>query len=193
MKVKNYLILVIIVAITMMFGGCVISDGGTDTTNKKHNGATDSPEPQGAKKGSRSNPYTAGETATYDGKDSYFYTFKAELTLVDFIRGEEAWDIVKEGSMYNTEPSEGKEYILVKFKVTVLETKDDEKADINDFMFDYVSKSGIEYTDYASVAGVTPAFSPMYAGAELEGYSYEIINLSDEPMISFQGIWFSIA
>lgn len=146
--------------------------------------------------GTRLNPIPVGETATYDGMENLFYNYKAELTVTDVIRGDDAWAIVKEGNQFNSKPESGKEYILVKFKIKVLESVDDNKADFNNSNFTFVSASGTTYDDFVSIAGVKPELTDMYAGAEAEGYAYDIVDEGDKPLVVFHEgfdgeIWFA--
>lgn len=102
--------------------------------------------------GSRKEPLTVGQTATYDGmaeNDSYD-TFKLEVTLLDTLRGEEALGIFLKDLDYNS-PSdipEEQELLIAKMTVRVLESKDDKVLpfsydDIN--MFQLISEGGTAY------------------------------------------------
>jgi len=143
-------------------------------------------------KGTRTNPYKLGETATYNSMDSYVssWAFIAEITALEIIRGQQATD------MFSNDPDEGKEFFLVKFKFKAIETKDDEKVSLNNSSFSIVSKNGTEYNDRVSASGIKE-FEDIYAGGETEGYFAYIINAGDEPLVCFKSnnsnTWFSFA
>jgi len=144
-------------------------------------------------KGTRSNPFKIGDTATYNSMDSYISSqaFIAEITALEVIRGQQATD------MFSNDPEEGKEFFLVKFKIKAIETKnDDEKVKLSNSSFEIVSKNGTEYKDRVSATGIKD-FEAIYTGGETEGYFAYIINAGDEPLICFKSnssnTWFSFA
>ena len=55
---------------------------------------------------------------------------------MEIISSGEAWEIVQKANMFNEEPGEGKEYILAKFRVKILETEGNEPFELNHAMFD---------------------------------------------------------
>jgi len=71
------------------------------------------------KPNSRQNPATLGEifSVSMDG-----VTIEIEMTEV--VSGDKAWKMVKEACSANDEPGEGKEYILAKFRIKVIETEE---------------------------------------------------------------------
>ena|GEM_PF-3867209 len=136
-------------------------------------------------KGTRTNPYKLGETAAYNGMDSYSsYRYIAEITPNEVIRGDEA------SSMFSNDPDEGKEFFLVKFKIKVLESMDDGKVSLNSSSFEIVNKNGVEYSDRVYATGIKE-FDDLYAGGETEGYFCYIIDAGDEPSVLFYDIWFT--
>jgi len=146
--------------------------------------------------GTRSNPAKLNQTVTFNGMAEIFDKYVVELTVTEVLRGEEAWDLVKSGNQFNSKPEEGKEYMLVRFNVKALESKKNKKIIINDAKFYFYNKSGVKYSNFVSIAGLSPRFSGMYPGGETEGYAYAIIDEGDEPLVVFlerynQGIWFS--
>ena len=148
-------------------------------------------EKTGEVKGTKSNPFKIGETATFNGMETIFDDFKIELTVIEVIRGDEAT------AMFSNDPDEGEEFYLVKFKVKAIESKDDKAIRLNNAMFDIVNKDGVTYGALVSATGIKK-FDEIYAGAETEGFVYQIINAGDEPLIVFltrnnNGIWFSTA
>ncbi|BCI60614.1 hypothetical protein [Solibaculum mannosilyticum] len=148
------------------------------------------------KEGTRKNPIAVGETVTFDGMGTTFDQYTVELTVTEVVRGEEAAAIVKEGNRFNDEAPSGKEYILVKFHINALDSANDEKINLNNALFDFVSKSGVKYDDFVSVAGLEPALTDVYAGGEIDGYVPALIDEGDSPNVVFLerndgGIWFA--
>lgn len=203
--VEKTFLFVICVTMCCLLVSCSVSDvnlpvnSGSDSTIENSTSvpvdSTVSTE-QPKQVGTRLNPIPVGETATFDGMENLFYNYKVELTVTDVVRGDDAWAIVKKGNQFNKKPESGKEYILVKFKIKVLESVDDKKADLNNAQFTFVSASGTTYDDFVTIAGVKPELTDMYAGAESEGYAYDIVDIGDKPLVVFHEgfdgeVWFA--
>ena len=90
-----------VLLLVSLLGGCisgeVSEEGGTTTpTNKR---------------GSLSNPAILGEPVVVNTSRGTF-----EVTVTDAIRGERAYQIIKEANRFNPDPEEGYEYLLTKVK-----------------------------------------------------------------------------
>ena len=158
---------------------------------------SEEPTDQPPAPGTRRNPLPLKTTATFDGTGSFVYKFKLDLTATEVVRGAAAREKVKAANQFNADPSEGMEYILVKFKVKAHESQSDEKINLNNIMFDFISKDGVAYNSFVSIAGLKPSFSSLYPGGEMEGYAYSIIKKGDTPSIVFlesvnKGLWFAV-
>ena len=199
---KGFIFVIVIVFVLATLTSCssIVSEVSSQlealdeiiSTEKPTGQSSDKSDGTSKSAGTRQNPLTVGQTGTFDGMKSYVYTYKSEVTLVEVIRGDKAWTLVEEGNRFNSEPEEGKEYILAKFKVKILESKDDEKVTMNNYLFTYVSKGGVEYKDFVSVSGLKPELTDMYEGGESEGYTFAIIDKDDAPLINFQDVWFAV-
>lgn len=147
--------------------------------------------------GTRTNPLPLNTTALFDGSESLFDTYKAEITLLDVTRGKDALAMAIEANQFNTEPAKGKEYLFAKFRVRVLSSENDTVIDINNASFDLVSENGKTYDSYTPVSGITPSLRELYAGGTMEGYACFEVDIDDAyPSIVFlernnHGIWFS--
>jgi hypothetical protein len=131
---------------------------------------------------SRTNPAKINETLTVK-RDTIFDKVTYEIELLEIISGSEAWSMVKDANTFNDEPGTGKEYILAKFRVKVLETEGDEPYSVNSFEFDAVSKEGVVYSELISVAGLSPDISTdIYEGGEHAGYTYFLVEKEDSPV-----------
>jgi hypothetical protein len=155
------------------------------------------PDTTNADLGSRLNPITIGTMATFDGMDTLFDTYKAQITLKEVIRGDDAMDIVANSNNLNELPDDEHEYLLAKFDVNALESLDRTKIEISAANFELVSEDGIKYDNNVTIAGLEPKLTTMYPGNKQEGYAYFIVNKKDiNPKIvflerDFNGVWFS--
>ncbi|MDD4635610.1 MAG: hypothetical protein PHS35_03250 [Dehalococcoidales bacterium] len=114
---------------------------------------------------------------------------KMEQEMLENISGNYAWGIVKSWNMFNNEPGVGKEYILVKFRIKILELEE-EPYNINHAQFDLYSSTGVEYTDFYSVAGKDPDLSTkLYEGAEHVGYTAFLVNIDNSPVAVYGHRW----
>ena len=156
-----------------------------------------SPDATNAALGSRLNPYPVGNTATFDGTDTLFDTYKAKIKLKKVIRGDSAMDIIANANNLNELPPDDQEYLLAKFEVEALESLDDSKIEISAANFELVSENGIKYNTFVTVSGLEPRLTTMYPGNKQEGYAYFIVNKKDKhPKIvflerDFNGLWFA--
>lgn len=84
------------------------------SSNTSSNTQTNIPASESSviKAGTRKNPLPYKTTALFDGMDTIFDTYKAEITLLEVVRGDKAWEMAKAANQFNTEPGEEKEYIF---------------------------------------------------------------------------------
>ena len=130
-----------IILLTGLFG-CCISD--VEDTTKSDKTPSTQPVKTHTKepKGSLSNPGSMGEPVVVKTSSGTF-----EITVTDAIRGEKAWQIAKTGNMFNDEPEDGYEYLLVKVRFKYKSGK----------IPNYISKS--DFNAYCDGAGYSPAFA----------------------------------
>jgi hypothetical protein len=185
-------------AVANAFGKDVEWDG---TTNTVFLGSK-----PGATNYSRSNPAPIGSTQSIrlgtNDADFNYYEYTAKVTLKEVFRGDEAWKMLKDANMFNSEPKEGKEYVLIKVSVSVDELSDDVSANISQAMFNFYS------TDFTKYNNISLCVMPnnqnintnVYNGGTVEGYVCKEIDVADAtPTIAFGqdysgngGIWFSL-
>lgn len=152
--------------------------------------------PSGDEGYSRTNPASIG-TPLFARWNSY----QAKITLVDIIRGEQAWQIIQEANMFNDPPRSGHEYILAKIKFEYLEGPDpNTQYHISGYDFTAVSEAGRDY-EYCSVVEPEPDLDyRLYPGASCEGWAaYQVEVIDDKPLLTFGrdydgkgGIWFKL-
>ncbi|MNC05556.1 hypothetical protein D3C75_530440 [compost metagenome] len=130
-------------------------------------------------------------------KQSDSANFDVSLKLVQVVRGEEAWNILK-ASKINTPAEDGKEYMLAQFNIKVLKSKNsDAQFTVSDPYFTAVSAVGKDY-DAAIMTVPDSIQTKLYAGAEHTGWAVFKVEPNDSPLIVFArdgqgrgGIWFT--
>ncbi len=185
-------------AVANAFGKDVDWDGETQTV---YLGAK-----PGENKYGRSNPAPIGtaQTVTLSTNDADWNVIKytANVVVNEVYRGNEAWELLKNANMFNSEPDEGKEYILIKVKISVNGLPDDLSANISQAMFNFYSTDYTKYNDIniCVVPDNKNINTNVYNGGMVEGYVCKEITLNDAtPSVAFGqdlfgngGIWFSL-
>lgn len=147
---------------------------------------------------SRTNPAKIGEKFVVEVKDWLIGKYKYEITLTELKSGDAAWKDVFAGNKFNKEPEEGKEYILAKFKIKLLEIEGNKTFELYPIMFDCVSSNGVLYSDFISVSGLNSDIrTELYKGAEHEGWTYFLVDKSDNPVAVINRtneseVWFNL-
>ncbi|EEL30961.1 hypothetical protein bcere0019_59460 [Bacillus cereus Rock3-28] len=145
-------------------------------------------------KGNRSNPIAFNETASIDdvilntdGGEFKKFKAKVEVSILEVIRGEQAFGILKKENEFNEPAPEGKEWVLVKVKGKVVdaETQDFEYL-LSDMNFKLVSKEGQVYNHELSAVTPNQLHQKLYKGAEGEGYISQVVNAGDDFTIQFE-------
>lgn len=109
---------------------------------------------------SRSDPYARAETATAPGR---------EVRVREVIRGDRAWELIKEANNYNDPPPAGQEYLLVKLSVLNTASVDEEQpVDQGDFK---LTGDRLRRTYPAAVITPNPPLKgAFYPGGHIEGW-----------------------
>ena len=187
-------------ALTLLVSAC---GGNKSTDNVTPNSGTKSSENTELGTGVN-NPVPFGTPIIYDGLDQ-IDAYKVEFTLLDVIRGEDAWQIIQEEYPQNAyhpalPPTDGKEYILIKIKAKTLEYNDNNpNTAIKPFFlsfadFSLVSKERIKYKD--GLHDLYNDHAELYVGMEINHDVFGLINQDDTPSFVFGegyrfAIWFS--
>ena len=145
---------------------------------------------------SRLNPATIGEKIRLEVDDWYYGKSIIELSLLETISGDEAWQIVENANMFNSPPESGTEYLLAKFWIKVISTEQ-EPYEINNVMFDVISGGGVLYNGgFYSISGLEPDLSTdLYVGAEHIGWTYFMVKTNDQNPVAVYNndkIWFKL-
>lgn len=145
-----------------------------------------------SKLGSRSNPVPFQKTATVD--DAIYndngdeFKIKFDLTVVEVIRGDDAYQSLIAMNEFNEPAPEGYEWVLAKTKVKFIESEtEDLPFTIDGIMnFDMVSETGDIFSGdiYATTE---PDFSfEMYVGNEKEGYIARLVKTGENAHLRFE-------
>jgi hypothetical protein len=145
-----------------------------------------------SKLGSRSNPVPFKTTATVedemynDNGDSF--PIKIDLTVLEVVRGDAAFQKLKSMNEYNEEAPEGYEWVLAKTKVKLIESETQDYAFLIDGIMNFkmVSESGDIYS--GDLVGTTePDFSfEMYVGNEKEGYISGLVKTGEKAQLRYE-------
>jgi hypothetical protein len=93
-----------------------------------------------------------------------------EISVLDVVRGEEAWAMVKNADDFNAPPAEGMEYITVKIHARNIGTVD-KAVNIDTFAFRTTGSANVVYDNPLIVLGPRPRlFIALYPGGEYEGW-----------------------
>jgi len=138
---------------------------------------------------SRTNPAGLRQTVRVDVDDWLDGKVVMELEMLELISGSTAWNMIHAWNMFNDEPEAGQEYILAKFRVKIVELEE-EPYDINHAQFDVYSATGVEYSEFVSVAGMNPDLrTSLYEGAEHIGYTAFLVRTDDSPVAVYMLRW----
>ncbi len=125
--------------------------------------------------------------------------YDAHVTTLDIIRGDKANKIVADANIFNNEPEDNEEYLLVKVKIKVNNVKDDKKVSVNSYDFKAFTTDNVKI-DFKSPVLSDKLSSELYEDGETEGYIAYLVDKNDKnPKMQYGGnydgtggIWFSL-
>ena len=121
----------------------------------------------------RENPAPFGETVITDDW---------EVTVLEVIRGEAAWDMIGEASQYSEPADKGMEYVLVKIRARNIDTTDTD-AFISGALFQVVD-SEEKPLDPPSVYDPEPPLSlRLFPGGQSEGWMTHLVREGEESLV----------
>lgn len=149
------------------------------------------------KTGSMHKPHKISETAYFDGSETLFDPFKSEVKIQEVYRGESAFKMIKDASIFNPEPEDGKEYLVAQVLVKITASRNQEVVGLSPYYFSLANgNDGRMYGDVTLIRNITPVLSPIEEGQTSIGYICFSVDKKDEnPYIVFLsrangGIWF---
>lgn len=111
-----------------------------------------------------------------------------ELTIVEVIRGTEAWNMVLSANQYNDPPEDGFEYVAIKVYAHNIGTED-KATDIDSYSFNTTGSAGILH-DVPSIVEPEPALSvSLYPGGEFEGWIIMQASVGETGLILIYEPW----
>jgi len=159
-----------------------IKSGNEESGNTTVTDPTTTPTP--ALGYSRNNPAPIGTTLSTEF-NLIADTYIVEITLVEIIRGEEAWDIVSDANMFNDPPESSYEYVLVKIRFHYMSCVPPEDTEFDWYYFEAVSSQGQTF-DEPFVVAPDPQLTPVYPGATTEGWEVLLVKVDDlAPLLTF--------
>ncbi|HEO8418156.1 Uncharacterised protein [Mycobacteroides abscessus subsp. abscessus] len=184
--------------IVTVLGGC--GQGTNDVTIKDEDEKqeevqteeTEKKEETKSKLGSRTNPVPFKKTVTVEDElyndEGESFPIKFDLTVLEVIRGEDAYQKLKSMNEFNEPAPEGYEWLLAKTKVKFTESAtEDLSFHIDGIMnFEMVSENGDIYS--GDIIGTTePEFSyEMYVGNEKEGYISGLVKTGEKAQLRYE-------
>lgn len=137
--------------------------------------------------GTRSNPVPLGQPLGLVYQDIANF----QITILEVVRGQDAWNMISQANMFNEQPSEGMEYILAKVGIIYqTSTQQDYTLSIDSFYFDSVSNNQV--LDSPSIVEPEPELNvKLFPGGYGEGYITVLTYVDDPaPLIIFED-WIS--
>ncbi|MNW41414.1 hypothetical protein D3C74_185510 [compost metagenome] len=206
-KVINNTTYVPLRAVSEMLGAKVTFNSATGTITINSDGAAvvpstppsqDTPTNPKSSENSRLNPAEIGTTLPFAVKN-ILDEYSGNVSISQVIRGDEAWRMIHEANMFNNEPADGYEYMLVKAKVAITKnTKSDAAVDLWGGDFTLVSATGTAYDTQAVVTPDPKLDASIYVGSSNEGWvAFQVKKSDQSPLIVFErkydgsgGVWF---
>lgn len=149
----------------------------------------------------RTNPAGIGNTQTIFVMSNQ-NDYSAQVTLLEVVRGDEAWQQIQAADPSGDPPREGKEYIVARFRFELVTIVSDKTLNVGAADFVAVSGTGGDYDRLTSVTAPQPSLSAsLRAGSSHEGWvSFEVDKTDTAPVAAYGrrfdgtgGIWFSLA
>lgn len=206
-RFKIILIALLVVALVAVVSGCTNGSAKSDVkaqptvaptqapTKAPTPNPTATPTPEGF---SRSSAADIGDTVSFS-YSSLNDEWELDMKVVEVIRGTDAWQKIKEANMFNSQPEDGKEYILAKIYVKVTYGSSEDIPTSFNSMGNMVavSSKGTPYS-WSSVVEPEPALPlEVYPGGEAEGYMAYLVDVDDDkPLLKYgygsPNIWFKL-
>jgi hypothetical protein len=126
-------------------------------------------------------------------------TVESALILLEVVRGDKAWDLVKTASASNHPPAAGMEYLALRLRFVFggKGGSEDLSYGVRDEQFALVSESGRQYERPSIVLPKPELSGRLYPGDAVEGWIVLLVSLDDKkPLMSFGNnysrVWFRL-
>jgi len=184
-------VLFLVVGLVILFAGCVEPEKvevkkpsaveETKTTSIPTPTSTPTPTPTSAPRGTLNNPASLGETVVVKIADKTL-----EIKISDVIRGDKAYKLIKNANMFNPDPKQGYEYLLVKVKFAYTE------GEGSYYVSSYNFKAYVGGAGYSPVWVILPKDKPEFEGVDLipggqtEGWIVFEVPQGKETLIAYE-------
>jgi hypothetical protein len=133
----------------------------------------------------RSNPIPLGKSAIWTGQDSE----QIEFTLLQFFRGQDAWNRIKSANQFNKPAPSGAEYMLFKVRARLVKAGKESSVMLGDAYFVVVTSDGKEAQTFKGQTVVPPDppfLGRIYANGSLEGWIAFTVTAGDShPLLAY--------
>ena len=180
----------------------VVENVEAEDTDSKEETEEEPEEKETSNVGKRSNPVPLGTPFqfedTYYDDDSNRLDAVFELTVLDVIRGEEAYDILMSENQFNEPAPEGMEWAIISLEGKLIEGDEDVPYTIVPW-FSVVDSSGSEISqdDYGTFDGNEYGYVDLFPGGTTTGRIAKYIPAGDDTLLVLDeflgsGIYFSL-
>ncbi len=133
----------------------------------------------------RSNPVPLGKSVIWTGHDNQ----QIEFTLLQYFRGQDAWNRIKSANQYNKPPPSGAEYMLFKVRARLVKAGKESSVMLSDAYFVVVTSDGKEAQSFKGQTVVPPDpqfLGRIYANGSLEGWIAFTVTAGDShPLLAY--------
>ncbi len=126
-------------------------------------------------------------------------SFEARLTVLEVVRGEKAWDLVRTASPSNRLPESGMQYICARIRLEFGAKGETGELSygIREEQFASVSEGGKQYERPSVVLPKPELVGRLYPGESLEGWVVLLVSVEDKkPLMTFGNnysrVWFKL-
>lgn len=149
---------------------------------------------------SRSSPIPMGQSVIWTGHDGK----QLGIKVLEFHRGDDAWQRIKRANSYNEPPPSGAEYLLMKMHIDFLRAGKSPSVMLGEDEFVLVSADGREFRSFEGPTIVPPdpqLLDQVYAGGSTDGWmAFTIIADDPHPVLAYgqtifddeQRVWFDL-
>jgi len=143
------------------------------------------------RKGPESVP--VGQAVTFpiqsgDSYSSYAELYEGQVVVLEIIRGERAWDAVKEANAANKPPQSGMEYLVarIRFSYSTKSEPGNKSYLLRENMFTAFSEDGKEYDPASITYPKANLDTKLFAGDSVEGWvAFLVLKTDTKPLMSF--------
>jgi len=122
------------------------------------------------------------------GSASSLEPYDVKMTLLEIVRGEKAWDLIKEASVSNKPPKAGSEYILarIRFEYSASGVPGDKVWELSREQLTALSADGKLYETPSIVLPKPELSGSLRSGSSIDGWRvFQVSREDNKPLMSF--------